>query len=139
MCWKEKYATVFYCTVSRDGTLRWVNAGHVTPFLVRSDGEMLELKTTGLPLGMLEIAQYEVETLHMQSGDKIVAYSDGLSEAQNAEGAFFETSRMTDMIAAHASRSAAEMHRALMQQVETFTQGTVQHDDITALVMEFRG
>jgi serine phosphatase RsbU (regulator of sigma subunit) len=100
---------------------------------------MLPLKTTGLPLGMLEMAEYEVETLRMKSGDKIVAYSDGLSEAQNAEGAFFETSRMQHMIAANAGRSAAEIHQALMQQVESFTQGTVQHDDITALVMEFRG
>jgi serine phosphatase RsbU (regulator of sigma subunit) len=135
----EKYATVFYCTVSRDGTLRWANAGHVTPFLVRSDGEMLPLKTTGLPLGMLEAAEYEVDTLQMKSGDKIVAYSDGLSEAQNAEGAFFEASRLKHMIAANAGRSATEIHQALMQQVEAFTEGTVQHDDITALVMEFRG
>jgi phosphoserine phosphatase RsbU/P len=135
----EKYATVFYCTLSRDGTLRWANAGHVTPFLVRSGGQMSTLNTTGTPLGMLEIAEYGVETIQMQPGDKIVAYSDGLSEAQNAEGAFFEASRMKQIMLANAARSAAELHHALMEQVESFTQGTVQHDDITALVMEFRG
>jgi serine phosphatase RsbU (regulator of sigma subunit) len=135
----EKYATVFYCTLSREGILRWANAGHVTPFLVRSNGDLLTLKTTGMPLGMLDIDQYSVETIQMNPGDKILAYSDGLSEAQNADGHFFETSRMKRILTAKAGDSAAELHSALMEQVESFTEGTVQHDDITALVMEFRG
>ena len=135
----EKYATVFYCTLSRDGTLRWSNAGHVTPFLVRSSGELLQLKTTGMPLGMLELAEYGVETIQMNTGDKIVAYSDGLSEAQNAEGQFFEAARMKQLIITNAGRSASELHGALMEHVEAFTEGTVQHDDITALVIEFGG
>jgi phosphoserine phosphatase RsbU/P len=135
----EKYATVFYCTVSRDGTLRWANAGHVNPFLVRGNGQTLSLKTTGMPLGMLDIAEYGVETIEMQPGDKIVAYSDGLSEAQNAGGAFFETARMKQLIAGNASKSASGLHGALMEQVTSFTQGAVQRDDITALVIEFRG
>jgi serine phosphatase RsbU (regulator of sigma subunit) len=135
----EKYATVFYCTLSRDGTLRWANAGHVTPFLIRSNGELLCLQTTGMPLGMLDIAEYGVETIQMNTGDKIVAYSDGLSEAQNAEGHFFEAARMKELIVANAGKTAKELHDALMEQVEAFTAGTVQHDDITALVIEFAG
>ena len=133
----EKYATVFYCTLDREGMLRWANAGHVTPFLVRSSGEMSALDTTGMPLGMLDIAEYAVETIRMYPGDKIVAYSDGLSEAQNPEGCFFEASRMKQIISANAGKTAAELHDALMEQVESFTEGTVQHDDITALVIEF--
>jgi phosphoserine phosphatase RsbU/P len=135
----EKYATVFYCTLNRNGMLRWANAGHVTPFLVRCAGEMTVLRTTGMPLGMLDSAEYGVETVEMQPGDKIVAYSDGLSEAQDPEGRFFETARMKQLIAANAGKSAADLHRALMEQVESFTRGTVQHDDITALVIEFGG
>jgi serine phosphatase RsbU (regulator of sigma subunit) len=134
----EKYATVFYCTLNIDGTLRWANAGHCTPFLVRKNGETLALRTTGMPLGMLDIAEYAVETLQLQYGDKIVAYSDGLSEAQNSDGSYFETSRMKQIIAAHADLSANEMHAALMEEVENFTGGAVQHDDITAVVMEYR-
>ncbi len=92
-----------------------------------------------MPLGMLDSAEYEVDTIHMQPGDKIVAYSDGLSEAQNSEGAFFEASRLKQMMVANADKSAAELHSILIEQVESFTQGAVQHDDITALIMEFRG
>jgi phosphoserine phosphatase RsbU/P len=133
----EKYATVFYCTLNIDGTLRWANAGHCTPFLVRPSGETVALGATGMPLGMLDFAEYTVKTVQMQSGDKIVAYSDGLSEAQNPDGSYFETSRMMQIIAANAAASAHELHRALMEQVEAFTEGAVQHDDITAVVIEY--
>jgi serine phosphatase RsbU (regulator of sigma subunit) len=134
----EKYATVFYCTVSRDGTVRWANAGHVTPFLVRSAGELVTLCTTGMPLGMLEIAEYAVETIEMRPGDKIVAYSDGLSEAQNPDGRFFEAARMRQILTSNAGAGAVDLHRQLMEEINAFTEGAVQHDDITALVMEYR-
>ena len=55
----EKYATVFYCTVQRDGLLRYSNAGHPKPMVVRKNLDLLTLKTTGMPLGMLSIATYE--------------------------------------------------------------------------------
>jgi phosphoserine phosphatase RsbU/P len=135
----EKYATVFYCTIGRDGTLRWMNAGHVTPFLACPDGKLRVLGSTGTPLGLLATADYGIETVQMHPGDKIIAYSDGLSEAQNAHGQFFEAQRMKKLIAANAGRTAAELHKALMGQVESFTEGALQRDDITALVMEFRG
>jgi serine phosphatase RsbU (regulator of sigma subunit)/pSer/pThr/pTyr-binding forkhead associated (FHA) protein len=134
----EKYATVFYCTVDASGLLRWANAGHCTPFLVRPDGRLQSLHTTGMPLGLLSPASYEVEELRLEPGDKIVAYSDGLSEAQNPEGRFFEAARMTEVIRAHANSACDDLHSALMREVEEYTSGALQHDDITALVLEYR-
>lgn len=134
----EKYATVFYCTVNRGGMLRWANAGHCTPILVRASGEMEMLGTTGMPLGMLGEATYGVRSLQLQPQDKIVAYSDGLSDAENAQGKFFEALRMMDVIRAHAQDSASGLLGALMRAVESFTGGAVQHDDITAVVVEYR-
>lgn len=134
----EKYATVFYCTVARTGTLRWANAGHCTPFLLRQNREMLSLQTTGMPLGMLEEAEFGVQTLQLEPGDKIVAYSDGLTEAQNRKGQFFEAKRMRDLIRDHADTGAAELHSAMMREVDAFTAGAAQMDDITALVLEYR-
>ena len=67
-----------------------------------------------------------------------MAYSDGLSDAENAQGKFFETSRMMEIIRAHAKDTAAGLHGALMRAVEAFTGSAVQHDDITAVVMEYR-
>jgi sigma-B regulation protein RsbU (phosphoserine phosphatase) len=134
----EKYATVFYCTVSHDGLLRWANAGHCTPLVVRANGETETLATTGMPLGMLAEATYGVRSVQLQPQDKIVAYSDGLSDAENAQGKCFEASRMREVIRAHAKDSASGLLRALMRAVESFTGGAVQHDDITAVVVEYR-
>jgi sigma-B regulation protein RsbU (phosphoserine phosphatase) len=134
----EKYATVFYCTVNAGGRLFWANAGHCTPILVRASGEFENLETTGAPLGMLDEATWGVKSVQLTPNDKIVAYSDGLSDAENAQGKFFETSRMMEIIRAHAKDSAAGLHGALMRAVEAFTGSAVQHDDITAVVMEYK-
>jgi len=134
----EKYATVFYCMLQKNGTVAWANAGHVTPWLVRNSGELSVLETTGMPLGLLDFASFGVETTSLQAGDKIVAYSDGLTEAQNSHGQFFEGSRMKSSIRAHASSSATELHDALMHEIYAFTNGAVQTDDITLLVIEYR-
>lgn len=134
----EKYATVFYCILDRQGRLLWSNAGHVNPYLLRSDGTLCLLQTTGMPLGMLEEAAFGVECAELQPGDKIVAYSDGLTEAQDAEGRFFESSGLEAVLKRHAGASAAELHAAILAEVEAFTRGAVQSDDITALVMEYR-
>ena len=135
----EKYATAFYCTIARDGTLRWANAGHVKPLLVRRNGEITALASTGMPLGMLPAGAWEVQTLQLSPGDKVIAYSDGLSEAQNGEGRFFESAGMDDLIRRHAGSSFDQLHDALMQAVEEFTGDAVQTDDITALVVEYAG
>jgi sigma-B regulation protein RsbU (phosphoserine phosphatase) len=133
----EKYATVFYCTIREDGTLRWANAGHCTPFLLRSDGEMQTLRTTGMPLGMLSIAQYEVEQVKLQAGDKIVAYSDGLSEAQNADCKFFEAARLRDVLRENAGLGCVDLLDKLMSEIDNFTEGAAQSDDMTAVVIEY--
>src|SRR5882762_1898903 len=78
----EKYATLFYCTVGRGGELCWSNAGHPTPILVRGS-ELVPLESTGLPLGMLEAANYDMKKSHLLPGNKIVMYRGGLSEAEN--------------------------------------------------------
>jgi sigma-B regulation protein RsbU (phosphoserine phosphatase) len=134
----EKYATVFYCTLDRQGLLRWANAGHCTPYLVRTGGELKSLGTTGMPLGMLDVATYSVEEVRLQPGDKVVAYSDGLSEAENTEGKFFDVGRMKQVIVNHARSSCSALHADLMEAVDSFTEGAVQNDDITAVVIEYQ-
>jgi phosphoserine phosphatase RsbU/P len=134
----EKYATAFYCTVNHDGVLRWANAGHCEPYLVRNTGELITLASTGMPLGMLDTASYEVKEVRLLPGDKVVAYSDGMSEAENLDGKFFETWRMTEIIKEHPEVSCQQLLRRLMAAVESFTGDAVQNDDITAVVIEYQ-
>jgi serine phosphatase RsbU (regulator of sigma subunit) len=133
----EKYATVFYCMVNSEGLLSYSNAGHCAPFLVSSDGRLRKLHTSGMPVGMLEEAQFQVVQMQLESGDKLVIYSDGLTEAENAAGEFFDTERLRDCLRDNASLGAAELHKVLLSTLDAFVEGGVIRDDITALVLEY--
>ena len=133
----EKYATLFYCTVARSGELCWSNAGHPKPILVRG-AELVPLETTGLPLGLLEAATYDMKKVNLLPGDKIVMYSDGLSEAENAEGEFFDRKGFAETLRANAPLGCVELQAKLIEAVQDFSEGTELSDDITTLVLEYR-
>ena len=134
----EKYATVVYCTVHRGGELRWSNAGHPKPLLVRPNAEPQALESTGIPIGMMDIAAYEVKSIQLQPGDKIVLFSDGVSEAVNMKGECFDKRRLHEILRAYAAAGCAELHAKLVEAVEEFSDGDEQEDDITTLVLEYQ-
>jgi len=134
----EKYATVCYCTVDRSGVLRWSNAGHPQPILVRGNAELHMLESTGLPLGMLEPAAYEIRTMQLAPGDKVVLYTDGVSEAASAAGEFFDRKKFRETLRANAALGCSEFHSKLMEAVEDFSEGAELRDDITTLVLEYQ-
>lgn len=133
----EKYATVFYCILDVSGLLSYSNAGHCAPFLVSPDGRLRTLNTTSMPVGMLEDAPFQMLQRELEPGDKLVIYSDGLTEAEDADGAFFDTERLRLCLRENAARDAAGLHGALLQAVDRFTEGGTIRDDITALVIEY--
>jgi len=134
----EKYATVVYCTIDRYGELRWTNAGHPKPILLRRTGELVSLDSTGMPIGMVDAAAYEVKTMRLESGDKVLFYSDGLSEAANGDGELFDKKVLRQLLSAYASSSCAELHAKLVEAVEDFSEASEQEDDITMLVLEYQ-
>ena len=134
----EKYATLFYSVLRSDGTLRWVNAAHCAPILVRAGGTMEQLPPTGMPVGLLEEATYEVASSLLAPGDRIVIYTDGVSEARNEQDAFFEDKRVLEVIQAHPAAGCAELHERLVGAVRDFVGAAEQSDDITVLVIEYR-
>jgi sigma-B regulation protein RsbU (phosphoserine phosphatase) len=133
----EKYATIFYCALNRSGLLRWANAGHCSPVVLRRDGAMEALQPTGMPAGLLSTAKYTVETTRLNPGDKVAVYTDGLSEAQDAAGRFFENRRIMDLLEHNARLGCQDLLDQLMRAVEAFTSGAEQSDDITAVVLEY--
>jgi sigma-B regulation protein RsbU (phosphoserine phosphatase) len=135
----EKYATVFYCIVEASGKLYYVNAGHCAPYLVSRDGRLRKLHTTGMPVGMLEEAEFQMVETQLEPGDKIALYSDGLTEAEDANGHFFDAERVRLCLREFSEAGAVQLHRRLMDTVEQFTEGGVVRDDITALVLEYAG
>jgi len=135
----EKYATVFYCLLERAGRLHYVNAGHCPPLIVRQAGGIESLAATAPPVGLIESAEYEVIECSLHSGDKIVIYTDGVTEAQNLQGEFFGRQRLRHVVAEHHAGSSHSLHEAIQNAVAAFTESAPQADDITLVVIEYRG
>jgi len=134
----EKYATVFYCALDRTGRLHYVNAGHCAPLIVRLDGELQPLSATGMPVGLIEQGEFEIQQEQLGSGDKIIIYTDGVTEAQNLQGEFFGRHRLRQVVTEHRKDSCREMHDAVRSAIADFTESAPQGDDITLVVVEYR-
>jgi phosphoserine phosphatase RsbU/P len=134
----EKYATVFQCLLHRDGRLSYVNAAHCPPLIVRAGGLHASLEATSMPVGLLVDARFESAEDKLEDGDKLVIYSDGVTESENTQGEFFGKQRLREVVAAHAGESCAAIHDAIVKAVAVFTEGAPQADDITVLVLEYR-
>jgi sigma-B regulation protein RsbU (phosphoserine phosphatase) len=133
----EKYATVFYCILDSSGLLSYANAGHCAPFLVSRDGRLRSLHTTSMPVGMIEGVPFQTVQTQLEPGDKIVIYSDGLTEAEGVDGAFFDTDRLRKCLRDGVALGATALHASLLETLDRFTDGGAVRDDITALVLEY--
>jgi len=136
-----KYATVFFATLSSAGRLAYSNCGHCAPMLVRrGDKRAIEnLATTSMPVGLVPGAPFSEEYADLAPGDRIVLYSDGVTEAQNHAGDFFGRNRLRDAINLSAGEDCSGMHDAIQQALRDFTGGAEQSDDITLVVVEYAG
>jgi serine phosphatase RsbU (regulator of sigma subunit)/pSer/pThr/pTyr-binding forkhead associated (FHA) protein len=135
----EKYATVFYSILHDDGRLFYVNAAHCPPIVVRQGSPRTELDATATPVGLVETLEFSAREQQLQPGDKVVIYSDGVTEAQDTQGRFFGKRRLREIVEAKAGGDCASIHDAIQEAVAGFTEGAAQSDDITVLVLEFRG
>lgn len=132
-----KYATTFYALIDRAGRLHYINAGQCAPILLSQDGRYEYLEATSMPVGLLPQTDFAVEERQLAPGDRLVIYSDGVTEAQNARHEFFGRKRLRELAVAHASESGAALHDALLDAVNTFVEGAPQADDITLVVIEY--
>ncbi len=119
-----------------DHELRWCNAGHPPPLLLRAGGETAQLGTTGLPLGIQEDAAYEERTCSFGSGDVLVAATDGLWEARR-DGVQFGDARLRDLLEANGRVLAPEaLVQLLREEVEAWA--PQRHDDLVILAVKAR-
>ena len=133
-----RFVTLFYAVLGSDGQLTFCNAGHNPPFLVGRDG-VRRLETGGMPLGLFEGTPLEEEAVMMEPGDFVVTFSDGVSEAFNPAGQEFEDARILESIQGSPGRDAQAQLEHLFSSVKVFTAGTAQTDDVTVLVVSYRG
>jgi serine phosphatase RsbU (regulator of sigma subunit) len=134
----EKYATIFYCLLDLDGLLSYVNAAQCPPLVVRPGAPLVELATTGMPVGLMEPATFALTAYQLADGDKVVIYSDGVTEAANSAGEFFGKKRLRQIVKAHEADSCTQLHDAIHAGVSAFTEDAAQSDDITVVVLQYR-
>jgi sigma-B regulation protein RsbU (phosphoserine phosphatase) len=129
-----KFVTFLYGTLDRSGrTLRYCNAGHLPPIFV-SQGEAHTLDGGGAVLGVFSAWQYEQAQVEMQPGDRVLLFTDGISEAADAHEQEFGELQLASCARRNSSASAAELNAAVMSEVDTFC-GSHFHDDATLLVI----
>jgi DNA-binding NarL/FixJ family response regulator len=136
------FLTAFYGILEpQAGRLRYVNAGHNPPFLLSNlKGKPLDkLNRTGMALGVSENATWQQKVLKFAPGDVLVMYTDGITEAHNRQGAFFSEARLKDVINNNNQRPAAKILEAILSEVNGFTRGAPDQDDMALVVLARQG
>jgi len=129
------FVTCFYAILDpKSASLKYANAGHDLPYLLRTSGEAEELRARGMPLGLMPGMGYEEKQTILEVGEAALFYSDGLVEAHDAKGEMFGFPRLGALVAEHGKeRSLGDF---LLEELYSFTgEGWEQEDDITLLTL----
>jgi serine phosphatase RsbU (regulator of sigma subunit)/pSer/pThr/pTyr-binding forkhead associated (FHA) protein len=133
----HRFVTMFLFQLAADGKGHYISAGHNPAYLFRAaTGKVEELPSGGMPMGMFPFAQYEPVALELKPGDILLVYSDGLTEAENDRQEDFSEERLLNLVCAEAPKGVEEMEKTLLSELDRFTQGAMQTDDITFLLLE---
>ena len=136
---RAHFATVFAATVAQDGKLRWSSAGHCPAILVRSSGRCELLAPTSRPIGLFEEERFPEESCQLRPGDKLVVYSDGVTELRNPRSELFGEGRLIEAASALAALDAGEFFDELLARVSAFGSQAPRADDLTLMVLGFHG
>jgi len=126
----EKYATVLLARLRRDGELEYVNCGHVPPLLV-CGSEVIRPPHGNVPVGLLADAAFESSTCQMKSGDRFLLVTDGVTEAENAMGEFFDDPRL------EAAAVKSPTLEGIFAAVTEFCAGNPLSDDCTVVELRY--
>ncbi|MDX2269010.1 MAG: GAF domain-containing SpoIIE family protein phosphatase [Bryobacter sp.] len=134
----ERYSTLFCGQL--DPTMRqltYVNGGQAEPMLLRAaTGKIERLNVGGPPVGLLSISLYSQATLTLETGDVLLCYSDGVSEAENEAGDMWEDREVKSILKASAALSAREIQERIVAGADAFAGNAEQSDDLTLVVLK---
>ena len=132
------FITLFYGILDPiGGTLTYCNAGHNPPYLIRSsDQESVEsLTRTGIAMGIETDSTWSTDTVAIEPGDILVLYTDGIPDARDQDGDFFNDEAIIEIVRENSDRSAHEIQSSIINEVQKFSADTPQDDDITLMVL----
>lgn len=133
----NRFVTLFATELNPEtGHLRYINAGHNPPLIGRADGTVLQLSSGGFPLGIISGAEFEIGEIILESGDVLVIYSDGVSEANNLAGEEFGMDRLINVVKSNLKASASGLRDKVESALSSFTQTAPANDDITLVIVK---
>jgi len=135
-----RYATMFFGILDDQGHLEYINAGHPSPFLIRN-GVAEDVFTEGsYPVGLVPEAEYTTVCLKLEPSDTLVLFSDGVTEAMDPADQLFGVPRLKEVLMGVAPQTPLdELQRKVLDAVENFARGASQADDLTLLLVRYRG
>jgi sigma-B regulation protein RsbU (phosphoserine phosphatase) len=133
---ENRYATFFYGELDpRTSRLDYVNAGHNAPMILRAGGTIERMRATGPVVGLVEGGRFEQKSVSLAPGDVLLVYSDGISEAMNANDEEWGEEQLAAVARATIPCGAQELIDKLFVAADGFVAGAVQHDDMTVVVV----
>ncbi len=135
----ERFVTLFYCELSLTSNrlVLYANAGHCSPIHYRADKDIVSmLEPTGGLLGIVKNQKFKVENIIMRQGDILALYTDGINEAQTAEGEFFGEQRIIDIIRQNRYESPQNIAYKIIEEVQKFATNTPYTDDRTIIIIK---
>jgi sigma-B regulation protein RsbU (phosphoserine phosphatase) len=134
----NKFVTFFWGVIDdRLRTLTYVNAGHNYPLLLRNDGTSARLDRGGMILGVVRTeVPYEQDVIHLEPGDLMVLFTDGVSEAMNTNAVEYGEARLEALLPSILHCSAQEIADEIYRDVQLHTKGAPQSDDITMMIVK---
>lgn len=132
---EDRFVTCFYALLDLPSRLlRYTNAGHNPPLLVRADGTFARLVEGGSVLGIDNSASFDERELTLRTGDRLLLFTDGITESIGSDGEEFGEARLLALALEHRALSAAALHQRLLDSVVEFNRGEFQ-DDMTLIVL----
>lgn len=133
------FASLFYAEYEpATRILRYVNAGHNPPIIVRRRNdscEMYELKSGGIPVGIFADSQFSTTTFQLETGDVLVAYTDGITDAEDAHGELWGQQRLENLLRSCSGETPERIIKRILDEVSAYANGQPQRDDVTLVVM----
>ncbi|HEY3295843.1 MAG TPA: GAF domain-containing SpoIIE family protein phosphatase [bacterium] len=134
----DSFVTAVYGVLDRrHNTFSYSNAGHNPPFRMRRDGSVEQLEVGGLILGAFPSVIYKETTISLQPGDLLVFYTDGVTEAHDADGNEFGLERLVDLVREHRDLPAAHMVRRICDTVHDYQSAASTQDDLTLSIIKY--
>ncbi len=134
----SNYVTAFLCMIDTgSNVMTFCNAGHFPQLLLNGhDGTLTELKAKGKPLGWYDSAEYEESEVQLHPGDRLILYTDGITECSNSHGEMFGQDRFYEFICVHRNDTPRQFSERIVRELKDFTGDDVYDDDVSMVVFD---